>query len=173
MKSPIRRLLVVLIIAFILLFIWMLKWWMPWMSFEVPWWKLTEVYTTIWSYNIWKEKFRTNICNKEDWCLNGEILWFKENKYDIYIYIKPNFSTITWTINEDLFWYDYQIYKNEKSKIFKNIDSIPIFWYLSNNKLEFYSEKDLEKLPKEQQKIFKDLEENPTVIIDWVDYTKK
>ena len=53
----------------------------------------------------------------------------------------------------------------------KSIDYLPKFWSLSWDKVEFYSEKDMENLPEETQKTFREIEKNPTIIVDWKDYT--
>jgi hypothetical protein len=173
LKSFLNIWLWVILILLVLVWIWILIWWMPWMWFEVPWNKLTETYFITWNYKIWKQKFQYNICHNKKWCINWKILWFKEIESNIYIYIKVNYWIISlWDWIKS---YDYELYKTNYSDIIDidNLNDLPKYWYLSNDELIFYSENDLKNLSEVQQKIFKDLEETPTIIIDWIDYTKK
>ena len=85
MKNNIKILIVTVIWFLLLSVLLVLIWWMPWMSFEVPWYKLTEIYLTMWDYSIWKQKFQYNICHKKDGCIEGKILWLKEENNNIYM----------------------------------------------------------------------------------------
>jgi hypothetical protein len=160
------------IIGLVLVIIWIFIWWMPWMSFEVPWNKLTETYLKVWDYKIGKQKFQHNICHKKDWCIIWKILWLKidENDY-IYIYYELNHSNgYIWVEKEN--FYAYRIYKNYEisDTIIYDLNDLPKFFILTWSSLNLYSENDLETLPQEQQEIFKELEENPSIIINWEVY---
>lgn len=147
-------------------------WWWFGMINETPWNKLTEVYLESWDYEIWKQKWFYNICNKKDWCLNWEILWLEEIYNDTYIYVKINYWS--WYIidknNEQKDFYRYRLYSDELE--INNLSEIPKYWYLSNNKLIFYSENELKNLSEEQQIIFKELETKPRIIINWINYSQ-
>jgi hypothetical protein len=174
-------LIIILLSPFIWLLYLMFFWGWFWMMSEVPWNKLTQTYLKIWDYTIWKQKWFYNICSTSSWCLDWEIWWFKEVNSNIYIYIEVNYwNWISW----DTKFYDYNLFKwkptlfgssymYDTDVTIYDLNDLPKYWYLSNNSLKLYSENDLKRLPQEQQQIFKELEKNPTIIIDWVDYTKK
>ncbi len=65
------------------------------------------------------------------------------------------------------------MFRYSETENLKWIDYMPKFWYLSWDKVEFYSENDMENLSEEMQKIFREIEAYPTVIVNWVDYTRK
>lgn len=155
-------------------------WWWFWMMYEVPGRKLTEEYLTIWNYTIWKQKWFYNICSNWSWCLNWKVLGCQQNNNEVYIYIDINYWN--WIIWNKKF-YSYTLYKwnstlfswaqlKNNDFIIYNLNELPKYWYLSNNELKIYSESDLKDLSQEQQNIFKELEKNPRVVINWVDYTK-
>lgn len=171
LSSTFRIILWISILSLLLLATILFIWWTPWKSSS-----LTERYITIWDYSIWKQQYYYNICNKKSGCFNWELLWLKQSWNSLYLFIKANYSTFwttddtTWTFNIE--WYHYNLFKEYEIKSYYNKNEIPKYWYLSWNNLEFYSENDLEKLSKEKQDIFKKLEKNPTIIINWVDYSK-
>lgn len=166
-KSAFRVLFWIIILWVIILWIVLLVWWFPWKSYN-----LTKKYLSIWDYSIWKQQYYYNICHKKEWCLNWEILWTNQNWNNIYIYIKIN--TWSWyTINKDnqkITFFSYEFFKNSNRNYVENNIDLPKYWYLSDDKLEFYSENDLKNLSQEMQDIFKELEKNPTIIIDWIQY---
>ncbi len=128
------------------------------------------------NYQIWKYNKVNKVCNKnkEIWCLNWEIKWISFISNNIYFYIYRSDVITTYTDgSSEITKYSYNLFKNNKRKYVTDLLDLPKYWYLLNNELKFYSENDLQNLSEEQQKIFKELEENPTIIIDWVDYTKK
>ncbi len=176
LKSALKVSFLVFIISFLIIMIMILKWGMPGMSSEIPWYNLTETYIKKWDYSIWKQKFQYNICHEKEGCLNWKILWLKEKEDKIYMYIKINYSK--WGSFDEKTWeievknYDFYLYNRKKYIIVNDINELPTFWYLSWNKLEFYSEKDLSKLPEEQQNTFREIKKNPTIIINGKDYTK-
>lgn len=140
-----------------------------------------EIYMNLWdNYQIWKYNKINKLCNKDKKisCLNWEIKWFKQVNWEVYLYLylysKESIGTYSdWKTK--VLDYSYKLFLNvndEKSVIVKLKENIPKFWYLSNNELKFYSENDLINLSHEKQDIFKELEENPTIIIDGVDYSK-
>lgn len=92
----------------------------------------------------------------------------------IYIYIKINYWSwiITDKNNLETNFYAYDLYKNNDRIRINNLNEIPKFWFLSNNELKFYSENDLQTLSTEVQSIFKELEQNPTIFINWINYSK-
>lgn len=175
-SSWLRIILGISIVSLLLLWIVLFIWGPPWKSY-----KLTEKYLTIWDYTIWKQQYYNNICSTSSWCLDWEIKWLKEINQEIYLFIQINHWN--WTAWDKKF-YGYTLYK-WKPTLFEStykydnkltvndLNDLPKFWHLSNNKLKFYSENDLSKLPQEQQNIFKELEKNPTIVIDGMDYTKK
>lgn len=141
------------------------------MSFETPWYKLTETYLKTWDYKIWKQKWFNNICNVDKWCFNWKMLWLKQDWNDIFIYININYEKgIVGYEKNKKYYYNY--FKKENHITIYNLNDLPKYWILSNNNLEFYSENDLENLSKEQQYIFNKLEEKPEIIINGIDYTK-
>lgn len=148
----------------------MLYWWFG-MSFESSWNKLTKTYLEIWDYTVWKQKWFYNICNKNQGCLDWEILGFKEVIDKKYLYIKMNYGS--WYIinknNERKDFYRY--YFDWKQWEINDVDDLPKYWYLSNNDLKLYSKNDLKNLSQEQQTILQELEKNPTIVINWIDYT--
>jgi len=155
----------------------MLYWGWFWMSSEVPWSKLTETYLKIWDYSIWEQKFLNNTCHKDKtiWCLNWELLWTKiVNNNEIYIYYKLNYWTgfLTDKSGKKIQFYSYEIYKNKDRNSANTIDQIPEFWYSNWGSLEFYSESDLDELGSSKRETFKELEKNPTIIIDGVNHAK-
>lgn len=141
--------------------------------------KIQEVYGNLWNnYQIWKHNKVNKLCNKNEeiWCLNWEVKWIRIINDNLYLYLYLYRSDVITTYPDgasEITKYSYNLFKNNKRKYVTNQLDIPKYWYLSNNELKFYSEKDLENLSEEQQVIFKELENNPTIIIDWVDYTKK
>ncbi|EKD66723.1 MAG: hypothetical protein ACD_49C00019G0001 [uncultured bacterium (gcode 4)] len=176
MKKIIKIVLVTIFLIPILWVILILIWWMPWMSFEVPWYKLTETYLTMWDYSIWKQKFQYNICHKKEGCIEGKILWLKEKNNDIYIYYKLNYWTFS-SIDkiskiETIDGFRYEFFKKSNRITVYSLNNLPKYWFLSKNELKFYSENDLEKLDKGKQDIFKELVNNPKIIINWVDYSR-
>jgi len=132
---------------------------------EIPWYKLTETYLKVWDYKIWKQKWFYNICHNNNWCLNWEILGIKNNTY---FFIKLN--NWKWYIGEEEF-FGYKLFKKDNRIVVYNLNDLPKFWILNWNNLEFYSQNDLKNLSKEKQNIFKELEKNPKIIINWTDYT--
>lgn len=175
MKSILNIILGVFLLAFIVVGIWIFKWWMPWMSYEITWKHLTETHLKTWDYNIWKQKNHYNICHNENWCIDWKILWLKQtNNDDIYIYIDINYwNLVLWDENGvETKYYDYNIYKNSNRVKVISLLELPKYGKLSNNNLKFYSKNDLEKLSEEQKKIFESLEKNPSIIIDWINYSK-
>jgi len=164
-KSTFRVLLWIIILWLILLWIVLLIWWSPWKSYN-----LTEKYLSIWDYSIWRQQYYYNICHKKEWCFNWEILWLNQKRDNIYIYIKINYWVIKSIDDTIILDYYYNIYKNSNRIYTKNIEWIIKYWYLSNNELTFYSENDLISLSQEIQDIFKELEKNPKIVIDWIQY---
>ncbi|NDK09019.1 hypothetical protein EOM39_07325 [Candidatus Gracilibacteria bacterium] len=141
---------------------------------------LQEVYTDLGNnYQIGKYHKVNSICNKDEkiGCLNGEIKGIKiinNREYYLYLYIYRSPVTSTYPNGEkEITDYSYHLFFNNKSTFVQKEQDIPKFGYLSNNELKFYTENDLSKLPQEQQTIFKELEKNPTIVINGVDYTKK
>lgn len=171
MKSVFNIIVGVFLLGFIVIWISMMKWGMPWKSY-----KLTEIYLSVWDYNIWKQQYYNNICKKNIWCFNGELLWLREINNYIYIIIDTKYSK-WWSINKET-WeieiknYDYYMFERSNYKVVDNINDIPIYWYLSKNNLEFYSENDFDKLPENQRKIFEEIENNPSIVINEVNYSK-
>lgn len=158
----------IIVLSIIWLWIVWFIWWFPWKSYN-----LTEKYLKIWNYSIWKQDYYYNICDNREWCLNWEILWLKQNRNDIYIYIRINHWIWSVGLNKnkiDFFSY-YLFNRNDYYKV-NNINDLPEYWLIQDNNLSFYSENDLQNLPKEQKQIFKELEQNPKIIINRVDYTK-
>lgn len=148
------------------------------MNFETPWRNLTETYTKIWDYKIWKQKFQHNICHSKKWCIQWELLWFFEwNGGQKYIYYKLNYSIFYWWNNqtEDITvrGYHYYLYTMYETQTIDSLDFLPKFWLLSENNLEFYSQNDLEKLTVDQKNIFEKLEQSPSIVIDGIDYMKE
>jgi len=149
---------------------------------EKSWRELSVVYSNLWDfYEIWSHYKVNKICNKnkEIGCLNWEVNWLKFiNNKEVYLFL--NIYVIESTITEPSWntkiWdYSYKLFMNDitdKYITVKQKSNIPKFWYLNWNKLEFYSDETLSFLNKEKQDIFKKLEENPTIIIDWIDYLK-
>ncbi len=125
-----------------------------------------------WDYIIWERKTINwtsyNICGGGKWCLLWEIKWLQQVWEDIYIYIKNNYYMVLSDTNVS-----YKMYVGEELRYLKSVDDLPKFWYLSWDKVEFYSENDMKNLPEEMQKIFREIEKHPTIIVDWEDYTKK
>lgn len=68
--------------------------------------------------------------------------------------------------------YDYYFYNRRDYVTINSLDDLPKYWYLNWNELKFYSKNDLKNLPTKTQAIFKELEKNPTIIIDGVNHTK-
>lgn len=170
---------IVLIILFPIIGFWyiMFYWGWFWMSSEVPWSKLTQTYLKIWDYSIWKQKWLNNVCskNKEPWCLNWELLWIEVVGSDeAYIYFKLNYWT--WSSidksGKRIDFYSYEIYKNKDRNNANSMNQIPKFWYLNWGSLDFYSEWDLDKLSSDKEEAFKELEKNPTIIMDGVNHIK-
>lgn len=178
MKSIFNIILWVLLLGITISILSIFKWWFPWMSFEVPWKHLTETYLEVWDYKIWKQKFQYNICHNKKWCLDGKILWFEiinDIWYALFDINYGSWKTIykSWEIK---YYYSYVIYKNSKYSIkdtvVNKITDLPKFSLLRDNKLEFYSENDLEKLSEIERQIFEDLEKKPSIIIEWINYSK-
>lgn len=158
-------------------------WWMSYLD-----WKkessqsLQEIYSNLWNqYQIWSLNKVNKICSKDKkiGCLSWELKWISINGNDIYLYIKiysiesiltyPDWTSKIWDYSYNLFMGN----KVNNTITVKQKSDLPKYWHLLNNELKFYSENDLKNLSQEQQNIFKELEENPTIIINWFDYTKK
>ena len=177
MKSLLRIFSAIVLVSFVLVGIWILIWWMPWMSFETPWYNLTETYLTIWDYSIWKQKFQYNICHKSEGCLDWKILGLQKIDENIYMYYKLNYSTVSsvndLTNKETIRWYNYELLKFKGSKFVDNLDLMPQFFVLSWNTLQTYSNKDSDKLPKEKQNILSELVKSQRIIINNIDYSAR
>ena len=143
------------------------------------WYKLTEEYLNVWTkYVVWKQVNKINIfnINEEESCLDWSIVWLKILNNDVLFYFDLNnawpVKTIDKEWDEKILYYNYITFLNTDNLSVKNINDIPKFWYINWDNLQFYAETDLKNLTQEQQKIFKELEQNPTIIINWVDYSK-
>lgn len=143
------------------------------------WRKLSEVYGDVWiNYEIWKHYWVNKICNKDKkvGCLNSELKGLKFiDDNNIYLYFYLYRSVTNWSYKNEpshILGYGYDLFLNSKNFFVQDEWDIPEFWYIYWGKIIFYSGKDLKKLPMEQQNIFKELEKNPTIVIDWVDYIK-
>ncbi len=127
---------------------------------------LSEVHFEFWEYKLGKWYDIYNICKNWEWCLLWQVKWVKQIDENVYILIKSDDYTVfsNWEVL-------YTMFKHSKLIELNWIDYIPKFWYLSWDEVEFYSENDMENLSEETQKIFRDLELNPKVIVNWKDYT--
>lgn len=147
-------------------------------SLERRWKILWDTHLKIWEYKLWKQMWGYNICKKWEWCLHWEVKWLKQVKDDIYIYMYVKCDQISWqyirkALKREPVDCDYYLFDWKNDIDIKNFWELPKFWYLSWDNVEFYSENDMENLSEEKQKIFRDLELNPKVIVNGVDYTRK
>jgi hypothetical protein len=171
-KPIIRIILIALttILAFVIIFV----------IISTYWFIKSKTYISLWDYEIVKKPERIDtasyitICHKKEWCLDWKILWLKQTNDKIYIYYDLAYSTIS-SINRET-WektmekYKFELLESTEKKYVENLNLLPKFFILTWNSLSFHSENDLETLPEEQQEIFRELEKNPTIIIDGVEY---
>jgi len=177
MKTLIKPILFLLIFIIIInIYIWGMSY-IDWKKEKSQ--NLQEIYIDLWEdYQIWKYNKINTICNKDKGCLGWELKWMSIASNYVYLYIEVDSieSTLTYPDGTTKIWdYNYSLFIGDRANntiTVKQKSDLPKYWLLSNNNLEFYSENDLKNLPQEQQTIFKELEKKPTIIINWVDYTK-
>lgn len=136
--------------------------------------KLTEKYIDIGNYSIWKQKFLNNLCSKDEslWCLNAELLWTRiTDNNEAYVYFNLNYSTVTGIDSKEIGGYFFNLYKKSESQFVKDIKLIPEYWYVHWSVLDLYTKVDLDKLDANKKEIFKELERNPSVIINGINHT--
>lgn len=139
---------------------------------------------TLWK-QLWKDNF--TLCDQNiKWkCIEWSILsavksnnWnlnaiFELNKFKSYT--NDSFNEYVKDLDNPL-GFIYSIFSNdfEKKYYAKNYNDINKYIELDNNcEIKYYSKNDLEKMSNEKRNIFKELENNPSITIDWVDYSKK
>lgn len=163
------------IIIFMILFLWV----SGMLLFSLLWYdSIPKIYLTLWDYNIelvsiFQEGSFFKIClNEWEWdrCFNGNILWLKEREGKVYIYHKFYiWGSILWSIENEKRYITYQTYDYKSHSVLIE-EEVPEYFILTETWLEMYSKSNFELLSKEEQEIFKELEENPTIVINWKVY---
>lgn len=141
---------------------------------------LGEVYTTIEGrYEIWKQLGHIQVCNKliRYGCLNWRIKGLKiignqdDSKALIYfeLFNKADLGKDSF-INGNRF----KFFGDLDIRVSTSKDRVPKFAVLWHRfEADLYDDINLKYAFPEEQKIFKELEKNPTIVINGIDYTHK
>jgi hypothetical protein len=176
---------ILLIIVWILLTIGFFKF-MMWNYLQYHgadmWIELSETYTTIANrFEIGKQLSKFQICDTyiKYWCLKWELKWFKMiDDYEALVYFKIDESSIEknsfWT------WYVYNLFWQYDQRFLFEKEDLPKFWWIIWTEMALYSENTFKYLISKgstsmlDKKIiqFKELEKNPKIVINWINYTK-
>lgn len=141
---------------------------------------LGETYISIaWKYDIWRQSDHIQVCNNafRYGCLNWRIKGLKiignpeYKKAFVYfeLFAKADLGKDPFSDRNR-----FKLFGDSDIQLSPSEDRVPKFAVLDYAYgIDTYDDMNLKEAPAETQKIFKELEKNPTIVINGIDYTHK